>query len=457
MWGGETGAAATIELPQAGPAALLGSVGDISIIVQAHAAIGVNTRTGAVAWQVSLNGPIAVNGGTDEGGAGGVRGLQGRVIRQINGGGRIIIRGGGRLVVNGNVINGDYGEFGAEGAGDIADPETSRRFAFSRLGGAGFSTMRIVSNKLVIVANGALSAYDVATGKPAWQDPAGGAGGAGALWVKLPAGTGTVVEGNDDLIVSEIDSPDRNATTFFIVDSETGKFRKQISLDDERVLWRSLGDDGKLYAVTDQSVVAYDLFAGQDKPLWRRSDIQSQFPGATVLSLDGLILVNANSELMCLSQDGGEVRWPTAASGPIRLNIPEAPFLRATLDGDVVIYQSAQGILAYYTYAQENNEDQVAWIGSITQGQTPPLDSFQIADPYVVLLASGPANGGAQRSVRLILLNRKGGRIHFIKNIQHNSNPDDPEGPAITAWQVVDDGIAMEVGGAVHFYHGKRP
>ena len=55
---------------------------------------------------------------------------------------------------------------------------------------------------------------------------------------------------------------------------------------------RALGDDGTLYVATDQSVAAYDMVSGQNRALWRRTDIGSRFAGAFVLTLDGLIVVN---------------------------------------------------------------------------------------------------------------------------------------------------------------------
>ena len=434
-----------VELPQGGTnGAVLGSLGDITVVAEARAAIGVNTKTHAIAWQVML-----ARGGPDRGIAQANNGR--RIIRQINGG-RIIIQGNARVIINGQLINGeDIQELDGEGA-RAADPELARQVAFARLGRPAFSTMRMIDDKLVIIANGAMSAIDIATGKPAWTDSGGE-----ALSVKLPAGVSNLVTGNEDLIVAEVHGPDGESTSFFVVDAATGKFRKQINLDNERGLWRTVGDDGVLYVVSDQSVAAYDLFADQDQPVWRRSDVQSRFPAATALTLDGLILVNSNSELMCLSQDGGEVRWPAPAWGPIRLDIPEAAALRAATDGDNVIYESPQGILAYVSAPQDESENQLAWRGSVNPGQMPPLDSFQVSDPYVVVLAVGPTNGGVQRSVHLLLINRKGGLLHVDKTIQRSANAADPEGPVINAWQVVDGGIAMEVGGVVHFYHGKGP
>jgi outer membrane protein assembly factor BamB len=419
-------------------------LGDITVVAEARMVCGVNTQTHAIAWQVAPGHSV-----NERGGATANNGR--RVFRQINGG-RLIIQGNGRVIINGQLINaGDVQELEGQGM-QPADPEIARQVAFARLGRPTFSTMRMIGDKLVIIANGAMSAIDIATGKPAWTDATGG-----ALSVKLPAGVSNLVTGNEELVVAEVNAPDRDASSFFVVDAETGKFRKQITLDNEHAQWRTVGDDGTLYVVGEQAVSAYDLFADQDQPLWRRSDIQSRFPAATALTLDGLVLVNSNSEVECLSLEGGEVRWPTTAWGPMRIEIPEPTWLRSKVEGDEVIFQAPQGVVAYASAVQDSAEKQRAWRGSINVGQTPPLDSVQVSEPYVVALAMGPTNAGAQRAVSLFFLARKGGALHLIQPIQRTPNAADPEGPLINAWEVVDNGIAMEVGGAVYFYHGKAP
>jgi outer membrane protein assembly factor BamB len=433
----------SVELPQgggAGTCAVLGSLGDMTVVAESRAVVGINTQTHALAWQVMLSRP---QGDRENGAANNGR----RNFAQINGG-RLIIQGNARVIINGQLVTaGDLADMNGDGI-QASDPEVIRQLAFARLGRPAFSTMRMIDDKLIIIANGSMSAIDVATGKPAWSD-----GNGAALSVKLPAGTSNVVTGNEDLVVAEVNNGE--ATSFFVVDAETGKFRKQINLDNERAKWRAVGDDGTLYVVSDQAISAYDLFADQDEPLWRRSDIQSRFPEATVLTLDGLVLVNTNSELMCLSLQGGEVRWPVPPSGPIRLDIPEPSALRVVEDGDNVIYESSKEIVVYASAPQEAPNDQLTWRAEINAGSVPPLDSIQMSDPYVVALAIGPTIGGVQRSVQLILMERKQGKIHLIKSIQRSANAADLEGPVINAWQVVDNGVALEVGGAVHFYHGK--
>ncbi len=338
------------------------------------------------------------------------------------------------------------------------DSELLRIFAFnqlSRMGGrdVAFANIRIVNDKVIVIVNREMMAYDIATGKPAWVDSAGK-----PVQVKLPEGHPSVILGNEDLITVQMDNIDRATPTYYVVDAESGKFRKQIKLSDERGLWRTMSEDGTLFVVTDQAVSAYDLFADHSKPLWRRDDLRTKFATATALSMDGLIFVNANSELLCLSQEGGETRWPQPRSGPIRLTFPtgqgqQSLFLRSVVDGDTVIFQSSQGMASYYTYPQASSEDQKAWDGAMAAQRTPPLNNFQLSDPYVVVLASGPM-GSTQRAVNLMFYNRKGGVLKLNKELVRS--PNDREGPQVRSWQVLDNGIALEFNGKTYMYRGKK-
>jgi hypothetical protein len=85
----------------------------------------------------------------------------------------------------------------------------------------------------------------------------------------------------------------------------------------------------------------------------------------------------------------------------------------------------------------------------------PPLQSFQVSDPYIVALASGPMQT-TRRAVNFVLYDSAGGRMRLNKPVVSSSVDDSREGPAIRGWHVADNGIAMEVNGTVHFYRGQR-
>ena len=107
------------------------------------------------------------------------------------------------------------------------------------------------------------------------------------------------------------------------------------------------------------------------------------------LTTDGLLVINNDAELMCLSPEGGDTRWPNQATGPITLDHLRAvgqrlPYIRSIVDGDTVIYQSLQGIVAFNT-APSLPGDQMAWYSSL-RPPFPNLQNMQISDPYIVCL-----------------------------------------------------------------------
>ena len=190
-----------IQMPERSPCALLGSWGNISVLVQAHTVIGIDTSNPGIAWQIPLS--------TDNEEPRQPNNVAMRV-RALPGGGQIIIRGNGRLIINGQVISGMDSEFDPVLAAAAADPEIARQTIFNRLGPAGFSTMRMIGNKLFVANSSGLSAYLVDSGKPAWHTPNGE-----ALIVKTPGGLTSTISGNEDLVVAQVDTQNVG-TTFFV-------------------------------------------------------------------------------------------------------------------------------------------------------------------------------------------------------------------------------------------------
>ena len=442
--GKELTTSAGIELPERSTTALLGSWGNTSILVQSHTIVGIDTGTRAIAWQIPLipsdNEPRVNDGNTRI-----------RVIAQP-GGGQIIIRGNGRLMINGQIVNGFDAEMDPAVAAGTADPEIARQIAFSKLGPLAFSTIRMIDNKVIVASSNGISAYAADTGKPAWRDANGE-----PLLVKTPDGLTSTVVGNEDLVVAQVDPQDHAGTSFLVLDAESGRFRKQIKLDAEHALWRTISDDGTLFTVTDASVAAYDLFSDQDRPLWRRPDIQSRFPYATVLTLDGLILVNRNSEVLCLAQDGGETRWPKPPMVGIRLDSPdqtEIAYERSILDGDLVIFQSNGIFAGYYTDARSAG-DQLVYRGTVPP-EAPPLQDMQLSDRYLVCLANGQSVGAA-RAIELLMYDR----AKTALLVTQTTVPSDPgtvaDSLVLRSWQVLDNAIALEINGNIRLFRAKKP
>ena len=84
--------------------------------------------------------------------------------------------------------------------------------------------------------------------------------------------------------------------------------------------------------------------------------------------------------------------------------------------------------------------------------EKPPLAALQLSDTYVMELASGQTSN-AQRAVRMIFRNRRGGKLDLTQPLVRAAGQVD--GPSITSWQVLDDGIAFDTGGEVHLWRNK--
>jgi hypothetical protein len=421
-----------IQLPQDQPAALLGVVDDTAILLQRDRAVGVDLKTHTSWVRPISRGPGAVNNPSGNLQVGGARrliinGVQQQVI--INNGNAIIVQPDGTVVDSeGNVVN---------RISDASDPEVLRRSAIVSLGTPTFSTARIIGDRLYILSGTQLTAVDAHTGQSPWPNRS---------VVGLPAGNTVALAANEDVVVAQVDAPNGNSTTFYVLDADAGKFRKQFRIDNERVNWRAVGDDGTLYVVTDQAVAAYDLLGDQPRSLWRRSDIQTRYAAATALTLDGLIVIDSNLNVQCLSTESGESRWPASVRLP--LDPSGAPsVLRSMVDGDQVLFQANQSLVAIRSMFSEKG--QILWRATYPY-LAPPLNSMQLSDRYLIELASGPVNAGGRQSVMMIFRDRRMGKLDASPLLTRG--PGVAEGPQVQTWQVLNGGIAFEVAGETHFW-----
>ena len=429
-------------------AALLGSVGDISVLAQPHLAIGVNTRTHALEWQIPFNPPPADSQPAPPPAAG--NGNQIRVIRALAEEESLYKPPAAWLSM---ATSHRWTATSTNRAPELpAVPPIPKPIANSHF----LISPARVSPPCVLSTTNWLSlptapscAFDVATGKPKWVDSAGAPHGSNsppALQISSPA---TMTSSSPKSIHPTAVPPHSWSST-----PKPVKFRKQINLDDEHVQWRSVGDDGELFAVTDQSVVAYDLFSDQDSPLCAAATFNRISPpppsSPSMASSSSTPTANscASPKMAAKSAGPPPPPDPSASTSPIPLS-PRHPRRRHRH------LPTVQGILAYYTDPQESNDDQVAWIGSITQGQTPP--SIPSRSPIPTSSSSHPVPPPVEHNTPSASSSSTARAAASIASRTSSTPPtaDDPEGPAITAWQVVDNGIAMQVGNVVHFYHAK--
>jgi outer membrane protein assembly factor BamB len=425
-------------LPRDADTVLVGATHDFAVLMQAGMIIGVDLKTRATWTQTLRNTPPAP-----------VAAAAGRTTIRVVGGQQ-------GLVINGNVIANAEVTYIDENGQVIAqvptpsDPETARRTAFRILGNqARFTTAHILNGNVLILAGNQIDAYNIETGKPAWTS------NGTPLSANLPNGNASCFLGNEDLIVAQVDNPNGRGTTFCAFDAESGKPAKQIKLDNERTLWRALGDDGTLFVITDQSTAAYDLVSNQNGYLWRKTGVAApRFAGASALTLDGLVVVNANNEVQCLAPDSGNDRWPKPPLAPqamldleLTSNDKLASTLHSAVIGDLVIFQAADGTLAFKSPFQDSkspntpsdNSPQLAWKGVKFQN-VPPFQSFQASDGFLVEMMTGTNTSGTVRGVQVVFRDLYGGGTKARVPLPLTAN----DGSTIRSWQVVDDGIVFE-------------
>jgi hypothetical protein len=230
--------------------------------------------------------------------------------------------------------------------------------------------------------------------------------------------------------------------------------------------------------VSDGAVASYDLIGGSlggtgggsegAAPFWRRTDIQTRFASATALTLDGLVLVDNTLNVWCLSLESGEMRWGSAPRLPLGTSLGTIQTLRSQVDGENVIFQSSQSSAAFRS--MPTGDDQRAWEARYPS-ETPTLQSIQLTDPFVIELAMGALSNN-QNAVRIIFRDRKGGKLTHHQEVTAVRSgaagapprpaggpvgPSDRIGPMLRAWQVLDGGIALQVGDETHFWRNKAP
>jgi outer membrane protein assembly factor BamB len=441
--GSATDLATNIPLPHDAPAVLVGATRDIAVLMQYDAAIFIDLKS-KVPAVVHLN---PVPGAQSPA-------VSGTVIRRVDLGGRQVTVIEGNLVIDGQsvigaadaitLIDANTGQVIIPNAGG-SDPDALRRAAFNVLGsgaaGARFTTARIISNNLLILAGGQLMAYNIETGKPVF--PA----------MPLPPGSANAVVGNDDMTVVQIDAADGRSCTFGAFDAQTGRPLKQLKLDNERAAWRGLGEDGTLFLVTDTAsnlgasgsgaVKAYDMVSPQNGTLWERTGLGSRFAGASALTLDGLVVVSNTNDVLCLALESGETRWQSPLKVDLTSTTSSSSALRSVVEGDHITFQSSAGSADFFTWpVTDRQKNQYAWYGvTLTSPPPQPRQSLQLCDSWVVeCLAGSPAAGGV-RGTEFLVSDRKGGNLRLRLPLGTAS-----DSPFVRSWQVLDNGIAFEVG-----------
>jgi outer membrane protein assembly factor BamB/tetratricopeptide (TPR) repeat protein len=423
----------------------LGSYGDTSLFVQPGRVLGVNTAKGKLQYEIPL-----MFGQERQ-----------RIADTLQKRNAMLVQEANRL--GAMVYNPRTGTYSAPGMSDearAADPDVGRNIIFDeRFGGSTnyqFTTMRMIGSSLVVINGYSMTAYDTDSGTPIWKE---------RNTVQLPDGAPIAMVGNEDVIVTHSENENGNPI-FRIFDAGTGKNGGDIKLDNERALWRGLSGDGILYVVTDQNIYGYDCMAilkgtaGTKPPLWQRNDIRVRWAGASAITMDGLVVVNDRNEIICLTPEEGQNRWPTGNSPAARVNLPANSnqgmgwtYLRSYVDGEQIIYQSQTGCEAYYTADCSKSWVSTTRFGELGAGGRPPLFPLQWGGPYIIAPAgSGQSGGGGYMTALIVAFDGRPnkGSVRYKQELTRpgaDANDARKDPPPITPsrWQVVDNAIVMEI------------
>jgi outer membrane protein assembly factor BamB len=433
-------------LPRAAETVLLGVSGDTAVLMQSDQLIGLNLKTRQTWNPIELRaapGVVRTPTVTTP-----IR--SGAVTVRVNDA-TDIQEAGALIIINGNAYTADSVTLVDQNGNPrplrlANDPETLRRAAFAPLGNSvRFSTAMLANGKVYLLAGNQLDAYDAATGKPAWI----GRDGAKLTRI-LPEGSPVCFVANEDLVVAQVDSPDGKSSTFATFDGETGQPGRQFKLENERALWRALGEDGTLYVVSNQAVAAYDVMSEAGRANWRKTDIGAKYAGGTALTLDGLIVVSSEGQVQSLALENGERRWSSSLPSELSPRSTAASTIRSVVQGDLVVFQSAEGCAAFHSVSQDDPSRQVAWVvKTYSNDPLPPRQSMQFFDSLVVEQFGGQVRTAARTSA-LGARYVKGGKIAFNRFFA--------EGDILRNWQALDNGIAVDAGpNRIYFIRNKAP
>lgn len=424
------------EADRNGTVNLLGYVRDAAILAVPNGALALNVRSGKLEWEIKLE-----------------PGVEDRTIYR-------------NLTSQLNAFNARRGMISEEGGISPigTDVEKLRVQQFlSKPDNATYTTMRIIGGRLVVLTGTELRAYDLRTGKLLWMP------------VRLPENLfSMVVTGNEEYLAVQSDSLGSNKTRFTVINAATGSRQRSLNLDGQTVFWRSVSDDGSLYCASNTSIAAYELGGDVIRPRWRRDDVKTTMPTACLLTIDGMVLVDTNNDLLALTHETGEFAWnrsqrinlaPNNKVAPgtpsaMGISIRSGNYALTSIDGDNINVMTATDVSAYRI--RDGSE---AWQSAMRDiPDKPPLMVYQVANPYLVVFASG-TTPTAQRAVNFYLINRinpkngelTNGKLEASPQLRSRGDGLSNEGPMVSHWQAVDGGIVVEIGQQIRLIKPVKP
>ncbi len=414
----------TRRLPQEQRIALLGFQSDLAVLLTPDRILAVSCKTGKIVWSRRTAIPVARKTGPP-----------GMVAARP----MIIVNKG--MFFNGQVMIAN-GYAGNSMASFPAQSAFARRFLFAYerdLGPHSFQFVKMMRGGLLLDQANKLMLYSIGNGRPLWKTPAS-AGGLGDLINCRHIG---------DQIALAFNTP---INTVKLLDYGSGAAAGLMRFPNhDYLLWMGVGPAGTLYLSGIKAAMACNPQGDLSARVWELHKLADPFPMSTVLTTRGIVLPTLHG-IESIDRATGVPLWQRDSLPGSTANLP---FLGTAVNRGTLVLMTPASLLALSV-----RHGDVLWKAEFIAQRTPPLVSAHIGNADIAVLAHGPL-GDSPGATVLFLVNQAdshgrldNGSLVLSKRLVRSAN--DPNGPNIVNWEIVDNGIVFEVDSDVFLYHQTR-
>ncbi len=415
----------TLRLPQEQRIALLGFQNHLAVLLTPNRILAVSCKTGKTVWSRRTAIPL-VRPNMPPPGA-----FAARQIMIVNNG----------MLFNGQVMiaNG----FGGNPMASFAMQRNLARrllLAYERdLGPHSFQFVKMMRGGLLLEQANTLMLFSISTGRPLWKAPAA-AGGIGELINCNRIG---------DQVALAFNTP---INTVKLLDYASGAAAGLMRFPNhDYLLWMGVGPAGTLYLSGIKAAMACNPQGDLSARVWELHKLGDPFPMSTLLTTRGIVLPTLHG-IESIDRATGVRLWRRASLPGSTANLP---FLGTAINRGTLVLMTPASLLALSV-----RHGHVLWKAEFIAQRTPPLVNAHIGNPDIAVLAHGPL-GDSPAATVLFLVNQAdshgrldNGSLVLSKRLVRSAN--DPNGPNIANWEIVDNGIVFEVDSDVFLYHKTR-
>ncbi len=414
----------TLRLPQEQRIALLGFQNHLAVLLTPNRILAVSCKTGKIVWSRRTAIPV---------------------IRKMALPGAFVAHP--MIVVNNGVFfNGPAMIANGYAGNPMASFATQRTFArrlllvFAQdLGPHSFQFVKMMRGGLLLEQANKLMLYSISTGLPLWKAPA------------AAAGLGDLINCNriGDQLALAFNTP---INTVKLLDYATGAPTGLMRFPNhDYLLWMGVGPAGTLYLSGIKAAMACNPQGDLSARVWELHKLADPFPMSTLLTTRGIVLPTLHG-IESIDRATGVRLWRRASLPGSTANLP---FLGTAINRGTLVLMTPASLLALSV-----RHGHVLWKAEFIAQRTPPLVNAHVGDPDIAVLAHGPL-GDSPGATVLFLVNQAdsrgrldNGSLVLSKRLVRSAN--DPNGPNIANWEIVDNGIVFEVDSDVFLYHKTR-